>query len=101
MFLVGPEDGGRLVATIMGGYDGHRGHVNYLAVAPDCRRRGLGRRMMQEIHRRLLALGCPKINLNVRHENTQVMAFYQGLGYAFDQCTCLGKRLISDEGAAP
>lgn len=86
----------QLVATAMVGFDGHRGWLNYLAVAPDWQRRGIGRMVMAEAERRLLALGCPKLNLQVRGTNTQVVAFYQALGYTQDKVVSMGKRLIKD-----
>ena len=42
LFLVGIVDGA-VVGSVMAGYEGHRGWINYLAVAPECRRQGLGR----------------------------------------------------------
>ena len=95
LFLVG-TDGTQLIATVMAGYDGHRGWMNYLAVAPAYRRRGIGRRMVEEIQKRLHALGCPKINLQVRSSNTDVIEFYQKLGFAVDDAVSLGKRLETD-----
>ncbi len=68
LFLVGEEDD-RIVATVMAGYEGHRGWINYLAVDPDVRRHGLGRMMMSAAEEALRALGCPKINLQVRASN--------------------------------
>jgi ribosomal protein S18 acetylase RimI-like enzyme len=56
----------KIIASVMAGYDGHRGWINYLAVHPDHQRTGVGRRMMDEAESRLLAAGCPKINLQVR-----------------------------------
>ncbi|MCB0240899.1 MAG: GNAT family N-acetyltransferase, partial [Anaerolineae bacterium] len=53
---------GAIVATVMGGYEGHRGWINYLAVDPVMQRRGLGHQMMEAIEPLLLARGCPKIN---------------------------------------
>lgn len=87
----------RLVATVMVGYDGHRGWINYLGVAPDCRRQGFGAQMMAAAETRLRALGCPKINLQVRGTNTQVIEFYQWIGFKIDDCLSLGKRLEADE----
>jgi ribosomal protein S18 acetylase RimI-like enzyme len=92
LFLVGTE-GGQVLATVMAGYDGHRGWINYLAVAARHRRRGLGRRMMEEAQRRLIALGCPKINLQVRTSNAGVIEFYRRIGFTVDDVVSLGKRL--------
>lgn len=95
LFLVGIS-GGAVVATIMGGYEGHRGWINYLAVTPQRRRCGLGQAMMQAVEARLHARGCPKINLQVRSSNREVLAFYRALGYAVDDVVGLGKRLEYD-----
>jgi ribosomal protein S18 acetylase RimI-like enzyme len=95
LFLVG-ELAGSIVATALGGYDGHRGWLNYLAVIPAQRGNGLGRQMMEAIERLLLALGCPKLNLQVRESNHEAIAFYRALGYQVDPVTSLGKRLIPD-----
>jgi ribosomal protein S18 acetylase RimI-like enzyme len=95
LFVVGTVDG-RLVATAMAGYDGHRGWVNYLAVDPGSQGRGYGRAMMAEVESLLLARGCPKLNLQVRASNVEVLAFYRHLGYVQDEAVSLGKRLIVD-----
>jgi len=95
LFLVLELDG---VVAAMGGYDGHRGWVNYLAVAPDRRHQGLGRVLMTELEQLLAARGCPKLNLQVRADNAAAIAFYTGLGYGRDDVVSLGKRLIDDAG---
>jgi len=95
MFLVGCSDG-RIVASVMAGYDGHRGWINYLAVYPRHRRAGIGRQMMEEAESRLRRAGCPKINLQVRSGNTAVIEFYQQLGFDGDDVVSLGKRLEPD-----
>jgi ribosomal protein S18 acetylase RimI-like enzyme len=96
LFLVGEVDGA-VVATVMVGFDGHRGWVNYLAVAPECRKQGLGRQLMCCAEEKLHALGCPKLNLQVRDSNTAVLAFYNAVGYTVDPVVSFGKRLIADE----
>ena len=96
LFLVA-VDGSQLVATVMAGYDGHRGWVNYLAVDPDYRHRGIGRRLMDKVERGLASLGCPKINLQVRVENDDALAFYERLGFTRDAVVMLGKRLECDD----
>jgi ribosomal protein S18 acetylase RimI-like enzyme len=98
LFLVGMI-GSRLVATVMAGYEGHRGWVNYLAVAPEVRREGYGRKMMHEAERRLRDIGCPKVSLQIRRVNGDVTAFYERLGYKEDEVISMGKRLEHDEGA--
>lgn len=95
LFLVGVA-GGEIVASAMAGYDGHRGWVNYLAVAPARRRQGLGRALMREVEERLQALGCPKLNVQVRASNEEALGFYRRLGYARDEAVAFGKRLIPD-----
>jgi ribosomal protein S18 acetylase RimI-like enzyme len=87
---------GRVVATVMAGYDGHRGWINYLAVDPDHRGEGHGRTMMEAAETRLPALGCPKANLQVRTDNPDAVAFYELLGYSVDPVVSMGRRLISD-----
>jgi ribosomal protein S18 acetylase RimI-like enzyme len=95
LFLVGELDA-KVIATLMAGYEGHRGWVNYLAVAPQHRRKGFGRVLMQEAEERLLALGCPKVNIQVRDSNADALGFYRGIGYVQDEAISLGKRLIPD-----
>ncbi len=92
LFLVG-EDDGRLIATVMAGYEGHRGWINYLAVDPDARRHGHGRLMMAAAEEALRALDCPKINLQVRSSNEAVAAFYRRIGFSVDEVVSFGKRL--------
>ena len=94
-FLVG-ELGGEVIASAMFGYDGHRGWVNYLAVSPDQRGRGYGAQLMAQGEALLQTKGCPKLNLQVRKGNTEVLKFYAKLGYLDDEVVSLGKRLISD-----
>jgi ribosomal protein S18 acetylase RimI-like enzyme len=95
LFLVGVLNG-RVAATAMAGYEGHRGWVNYLAVRPDCRGRGLGRQMMEAVEECLRARGCPKINLQIRTDNAAALAFYARLGYQTDDAVSMGKRLVED-----
>jgi ribosomal protein S18 acetylase RimI-like enzyme len=94
-FLVG-SDGDALVASAMFGYDGHRGGVNYLAVAPAFRGRGHARALMAAGESLMLQAGCPKLNLQIRTSNLGALDFYRHLGYGEDDVISLGKRLIPD-----
>jgi ribosomal protein S18 acetylase RimI-like enzyme len=95
LFLVAVLDE-KIVGTCMAGYEGHRGWINYLAVAPASQRQGIARQLMETAERNLAALGCPKINLQVRETNTGVIAFYRTLGFAQDPVVSMGKRLSRD-----
>lgn len=92
LFLVGTEDG-RVVATVVAGYDGYRGWVYHVAVAADVRRKGYGRTMMGAAEERLRALGCPKLNLQINRSNGDVVAFYEALGYLVEDRISMGKVL--------
>ena len=96
LFLVVQESSGRIIGSVMAGYDGHRGSVNYLAVHPDAQRQGIGRALMAEVERWCEVEGCPKINLLVRTDNEAVKAFYARLGYGVDEVSGLSRRLIED-----
>lgn len=89
--------GERVVATCMAGYEGHRGWINYLAVSPRLRRQGLATRMMEQAEQVLKAAGCPKINLQIRTSNDEVIRFYEAVGYSVDPVVSMGKRLEPDE----
>jgi 2-phosphosulfolactate phosphatase len=92
LFLVG-ECEGRVVATAMAGFDGHRGWVHYVATDPRARGRGLASALLAEVEARLRALGCSKLNLQVRGTNRDVVAFYERLGFVVEDRVSLGKRL--------
>jgi ribosomal protein S18 acetylase RimI-like enzyme len=96
LFLVGVFEGD-IVASIMVGYEGHRGWLNYLAVAPEHQRKGFGRAIVEEAERLLRREGCPKINLQVRTSNQSALEFYRRIGYAVDDVVSMGKRLERDE----
>jgi ribosomal protein S18 acetylase RimI-like enzyme len=95
LFLVGLV-GEMVVATVMGGYEGHRGWINYLAVKPSEQRKGYGRAIMQAVETLIKQKGCPKINLQVRNTNNAVIRFYSAIGYGNDNVVGLGKRLEYD-----
>lgn len=95
LFLVG-EEHGQIVAAVMGGYEGHRGWINYLAIGKAFRKKGYGKEMMAAVEKKLKDRGCPKICLQVRATNRDVIAFYRAIGYADDQVLGLGKRLVRD-----
>jgi len=95
LFLVGEIDGAT-VATVMIGFDGHRGWLYYLAVSPEHRGGGLGSALVSAAEQLLIERGCPKLNLQVRGGNSALISYYRSLGYEEDGAVSLGKRLIPD-----
>lgn len=92
LLLVGALDTS-VIATIMAGYEGHRGWLNYLAVSPEYQHHGIGRHMVEAATALLKTAGCPKINLQIRASNTDVIVFYTRLGFTIDDVVSMGKRL--------
>lgn len=92
LFLIGLKND-RVVATVMGGYEGHRGWINYLAIDPDYQSKGFGKKLMLAIEERLRELGCPKINLQIRAGNADAVKFYERFGYSCEEVISMGKRL--------
>ena len=92
LFFVAVVDGS-VVGTAMGGFDGHRGWLYAVAVHPDWQRRSIGTTLVRRVETELVALGCPKLNLQVRASSASVVAFYQRLGFAVEERVSMGKRL--------
>ena len=83
---------GAIVGAVMAGYDGVRGWIYHLAVAPERRRRGFATQLVRAAESGLRALGCPKVNIQVRATNTEVVAFYRRLGYEVEERVSMGRR---------
>ena len=91
--VLAARDGPDVVATVMAGFDGHRGWLHYLAVAEVWRRRGLGRRMVAAAELWLAERGAPKVQLMVRGGNDAARGFYRALGYEDNDVAVVGRRL--------
>jgi len=91
LFFIALLDG-KVVGSIMVGYEGHRGWINYLAVLPEYQRKGYGTRLVERGIAELRGLGCLKVNLQVRRSNASVISFYRKLGFKEDDVISLGMR---------
>ena len=91
--ILGLYDGETLIAAVMVGFDGHRGWIYYLAVAPDRRREGLGRQLMDAAEAWLRDRGAPKLQLMVRASNEEALDFYEALGLERQEVVTLGRFL--------
>lgn len=96
LFLVAVLNG-KVIATVMGRYEGHRGWINYLAVNRSQQRKGYGKIIMKEIEEKLKAKGAPNINVQIRSTNKSVIDFYKSINCEIDDVISMGKRLIEDE----
>jgi ribosomal protein S18 acetylase RimI-like enzyme len=85
--------GETVIGSVMVGYEGHRGWLNYMAVLPEHQRRGYRRQLVDKAVDELRKLGCVKVNLQVRRRNASAVAFYEHLGFKDDDMVSLGKRL--------
>ena len=92
LFFVGIADD-KVVASIMVGYEGHRGWINYMAVLPQYQKKGFGGQLLDRAVHELQKLGCQKINLQVRETNQEVIEFYKRHGFTNDHVLSFGKRL--------
>jgi ribosomal protein S18 acetylase RimI-like enzyme len=95
LFLVALIEG-KIIATVMGGYEGHRGWINYMAVSPEIRQKGVGRRIVEKVEAKLSKPGCPKINVQIRSSNQNAIEFYRKIGFTVDDVISMGKRLADD-----
>ncbi len=83
----------QLIGSVMVGYEGHRGWLNYLAVSPEHQRHGFGKKLVEKAVDELKKLGCLKVNVQVRRKNASTVEFYKHLGFKDDEVVSLGMRL--------
>lgn len=93
LFWVAVDPAGDVVGAVLAGYDGYRGWLYHLAVAPERRREGIATALVDVAVEALSAVGCPKVNLQVRESNTAVVGFYRSLGWTEDATVSLGRTL--------
>ena len=84
-------DGERVCGSVMAGYEGHRGWISCIAVRRSHRGRGIGSDLLVEAERRLAALGCVKVNLQVVESNSDAVTFYEKSGYAIEPRISMSK----------
>ena len=92
LLLVGEVEG-TLVGAVIAGFDGVRGWIYHLAIAHEYRRRGFATQLVRAAEDGLRRLGCPKVNLQVRAVNHEVVAFYRSIGYEIEERVSMGRRL--------
>lgn len=93
------ESDGRIIGTVIAGFDGHRGWVHKVATDPQHRRQGLARQLMVAAEEGLASKGCRKLNLQVREGNDGAVSFYEDLGYSIEHRISMSKHIGSDGDA--
>ena len=86
-------EGGRIVASALGAFDGRRGWIYHVATAADHRRQGIASKLVDQVEASLADLGCPKVNVVVRDESDSGRAFWEARGYAVSPAQQYGKEL--------
>jgi len=89
------REGPLVVGSLMAGYEGHRGWISRIAVLNAHRHKRIGQALLAEAERRLAALGCIKVNLQVVESNSAVVQFYKDAGYEIEPRISMSKRLPS------
>jgi len=85
------QKGNVLIGTVMAGYDGHRGWIYYLAVDPAHQKQGVGRKLYDTALDWLKEKGAPKVQILIRADNTDVVSFYEALGFEKSTSVLMGK----------
>jgi ribosomal protein S18 acetylase RimI-like enzyme len=92
LFLIALLDA-QLIGSVMAGYEGHRGWLNYLAISPKHQRQGYGEKLVNKAIEELRKMGCLKLNIQVRKSNISAIEFYKRIGFKEDNVVSLGKKL--------
>ena len=86
----------KILGSVMAGYDGHRGSVDYSPVLASFQQLGFGRELMRKVKQGLTFAGCLKINLLIRKGNKALTSSHERLDYFVDLVVALSRRLIND-----
>ena len=92
--LVGEDDAGQIIGSVMVGHDGHRGWLYYVAASPAARGAGVGRAMVRAAEEWLRERGVVKAQLLVRETNTEVVGFYEHLGFEVASRVVMSRWLV-------
>ena len=91
--------GGALAGAVLCTHDGRRGYLHHLAVAPDCRRQGIGRALAESCAAALEAQGIPKCHLFVMRTNPGALAFWAGIGWVERDDIVMMSRTLDSAGS--
>ncbi|QQG48837.1 MAG: GNAT family acetyltransferase [archaeon] len=96
LFLVA-EEGGRIVGTVLGAWDGRRGWIYHLGVLPEYQRRGIARELVTEVEKRMRRKGVSKVNAVVFSWNGASLAFFDEMGYGHHEALTLHGKVLRED----
>ncbi|HKP53082.1 MAG TPA: GNAT family N-acetyltransferase [Chloroflexia bacterium] len=91
LFLLAAEPGAGVVGSVIGTYDGRRAYIYHVAVHPEHRRKGYATALIEEVERRIWALGAQKLRFMVGRENVSAQEFYKSVGFSHDKDISMSK----------
>ena len=83
--LLVAEAEGRIIGTVIGGWDGWRANIARLATRPQARRKGIAMALVREVEHRLLAKGARRVYALVDKRSPPAIPFWEAAGYAFNE----------------
>ena len=98
LFLVADE-GGLIVGTAMGAWDGRRGWIYHLGVTLGHQRRGVASRLVREVERRMKKKGVLKVNAVVYDDNVASLALFRKMGFLPDRRSVLHGKVLGPPSA--
>ncbi len=85
LFLVAEDSDGKIIGTLLGGWDGRRGWIHHLGVIPSHQRSGVATKLVKEVERRMKRKGVVKVNALVYASNDRSLKFFEKMGYEMDR----------------
>ncbi len=71
----------KVIAVVIGAFDGRRGYVHHLAVDPNYQKMGFGKTIMDALIEQFRAMNIHKVHLFIEKSNKRVVEFYNNLGW--------------------
>jgi ribosomal protein S18 acetylase RimI-like enzyme len=98
--LLVAEAEGRIIGTVIGGWDGWRANIARLATRPEARRTGVAMALVREVESRLLAKGARRVYALVDKRSPPAIPFWEAAGYAFNDNILQYSRNFEEEGGS-
>ncbi len=81
LFLVYEDNQGKVIGTVMGGWDGWRGWIYKLAVAEEFRKSGIASQLVNEVSNRFSKMGVSIARAYIEKTNNASLSLFTKLGF--------------------